>query len=67
MPKTKHRELSDGVPVVDNAGNRLGDSKIAAREGIGSVVFSRILMASPGMSKYPCHLAQFFLSVPSGK
>lgn len=40
----------DGVPVIDQDGNRLGDSKIAAKEGIGSVVLSRILMASPGMS-----------------
>ncbi|ODN01146.1 Sideroflexin-3 [Orchesella cincta] len=49
IPMMRSKEVSDGVPVIDKDGNRIGDSKIAAKQGIGSVVLSRILMASPGM------------------
>ena len=47
---TTNRELQDGVVVVDENGRRLGQSAVAAREGITAVVFSRILMSCPGMS-----------------
>ena len=41
-----------GVPIFDENGNRLGESKMAAKSAISQVVFSRIMMATPGMSKY---------------
>ena len=46
------RELMHGIPVFDENGNRLGESKIAAKSAITQVVFSRIMMATPGMSMY---------------
>jgi K+/H+ antiporter YhaU regulatory subunit KhtT len=44
------REVQEGIPVVDENGNRIGESKVAAKTGITAVTLSRILMASPGMS-----------------
>jgi len=49
IPMMRMKELSDGIPVVNENGERIGESKVAARVGIASVVLSRILMASPGM------------------
>jgi len=46
------RELSEGIAVTDDNGNRLGESKTAAQTGIAAVVLSRIAMSSPGMSKF---------------
>ena len=46
------REVLHGVPIFDDNGNKLGESKIAARSAIAQVVFSRIMMATPGMSKF---------------
>lgn len=43
------RELNDGVPVVDENGNTLGNSTEAAKSGILAVLVSRVGMASPGM------------------
>lgn len=43
------REIRMGIPVVDSNGNKLGESKVAAKWGITQVVLSRIGMASPGM------------------
>lgn len=45
------RELQDGIPVFDANNNQLGQSVKAAQAGIAAVVFSRIVMASPGMGK----------------
>lgn len=39
------------MPLVDDNGNKLGESKIAAQRGILAVVLSRIGMASPGMGE----------------
>ncbi|MPC59747.1 Sideroflexin-1 [Portunus trituberculatus] len=44
-----HRELQDGVTLLDKNGNKVGESKTAAKWGIAAVCVSRILMASPGM------------------
>ncbi len=46
-----YRELKDGIPIVDEDGNKLGNSKIAAKWAIAQVILSRIGMAVPGMSK----------------
>ena len=43
------RELTNGIPVFDENGNRLGLSKRAAASAIVQVVVSRVLMATPGM------------------
>ena len=44
-------EISKGVPVFTADGERLGESPTAAKLGITQVVFSRIVMASPGMGQ----------------
>ncbi|KAL4231603.1 Sideroflexin-1 [Mactra antiquata] len=49
IPSMRSRELIDGIPVFDDNGNRIGDSKMAAKSAITQVVFSRIMMAMPGM------------------
>lgn len=45
------RELFSGIPIFDQNGIRLGESTMAAKSAITQVVVSRILMATPGMSK----------------
>ncbi|XP_053407857.1 sideroflexin-1-like [Mercenaria mercenaria] len=59
IPCMRSREIMHGIPVFDINGNRVGESKNAARSAIAQVVFSRIMMATPGMSKLlifePCH------------
>lgn len=45
------RELQEGVTLIDENGNKLGESKIAAKNAISMVVLSRIAMATPGMCK----------------
>ena len=42
-----------GVAVFTAEGERLGESKVAARHGIAMVTFSRIAMAAPGMVLIP--------------
>ncbi|KAK2716533.1 sideroflexin-1-like [Artemia franciscana] len=49
IPMMRRQEIQNGVPVTDENGNKLGESKIAAKRGITQVVLSRIGMASPGM------------------
>jgi hypothetical protein len=46
------REIQEGVPISDINGNRLGNSKTAAKRGIALVTLSRIGMAAPGMGEY---------------
>lgn len=53
IPLMRQTELMRGIPVTDQDGNRIGESKAAARKAIASVVFSRIVMASPGMTIPP--------------
>lgn len=43
------RELKFGIPVMDENGNRLGESPNAAKQAIMQVVVSRIGMAVPAM------------------
>lgn len=40
-----------GIPVTDEAGQRLGHSATAAKQGIFQVVISRIGMAIPAMGE----------------
>lgn len=49
IPLMRQRELLHGIPVFDQDGNRLGESKIAAKRAIAMTVISRISMAVPGM------------------
>ncbi|CAG7720661.1 unnamed protein product [Allacma fusca] len=49
IPMMRMQELTEGIAIVDDKGERLGYSKTAAQTGITAVVLSRIGMASPGM------------------
>ncbi|XP_014665525.1 PREDICTED: sideroflexin-1-like [Priapulus caudatus] len=49
IPLMRFSELTDGIPVFDENGNRIGDSVKAAERAIPMVLLSRIMMASPGM------------------
>lgn len=49
IPCMRSRELTNGIPVFDINGNRVGESRRAAASAISQVVISRILMATPGM------------------
>lgn len=58
-----YRELQDGVTLLDQNGNKVGESKTAAKWGIGAVCISRTLMASPGMGAYT---PNFKFVIPKG-
>nr|XP_045602399.1 sideroflexin-3-like isoform X2 [Procambarus clarkii] len=49
IPMMRMKELQDGVTLLDQNGNKVGQSKTAAKWGIGAVCVSRIMMAAPGM------------------
>ena len=51
MNKFNFSEISNGIPVTTKAGEKVGDSKKAAKKAIVQVTTSRILMALPGMGK----------------
>nr|KAF6458758.1 sideroflexin 3 [Rousettus aegyptiacus] len=53
IPLMRQRELQVGIPVTDEAGQRLGHSVTAAKQGIFQVVISRICMAIPAMAIPP--------------
>ncbi|RZF34955.1 hypothetical protein LSTR_LSTR010047 [Laodelphax striatellus] len=53
IPLMRYKEIRDGISVFDDNNNHLGDSPTAAKIGISAVVFSRILMATPGMVLTP--------------
>lgn len=53
IPFMRQNELLEGVSVQDENGNEIGKSRLAAVKGISQVVFSRILMAAPGMLVLP--------------
>ncbi|XP_075791711.1 sideroflexin-3 [Pelodiscus sinensis] len=53
IPLMRQRELKFGIPVMDEDGNRLGESRAAARQAIAQVVVSRIGMAAPAMAIPP--------------
>lgn len=49
----RQNELKSGIDVEDENGNVVGKSRLAAGYGITQVVFSRIVMAAPGMLILP--------------
>lgn len=51
IPLMRQGELLGGIGVTDENGNKVTESRLAAAKGISQVVFSRIFMALPGMSK----------------
>ncbi|XP_025093876.1 sideroflexin-1-like [Pomacea canaliculata] len=53
IPCMRSRELTNGIPVFDENGNRVGTSSRAAASAITQVVVSRIVMAMPGMMIVP--------------
>ena len=53
IPLMRSKELNEGIVVFDENGNKLGQSKIAAKWAISQVVLSRIGMAVPGMCLSP--------------
>ncbi|CAH8852835.1 unnamed protein product [Trichobilharzia szidati] len=53
IPCMRSSELTEGTPVLDENGEKLGRSTVVGRRAISQVVFSRILMAAPGMAVLP--------------
>ena len=53
IPLMRQSELINGVPVMDEEGNRLGLSKTAARQAVMLTVVSRISMTLPCMGIAP--------------
>ena len=43
--------MLQGIALTNSKGEKMGESKVAARKGIAMVTFSRILMASPGIKQ----------------
>lgn len=53
IPLTRQSEVMDGVQCRDANGNEITRSKTAAAKGISQVVFSRNVIATPGMVGLP--------------
>lgn len=53
IPMMRSNEILNGTPVFTPDGQRVGESKNAARSGIALVCVSRVLMAVPGMTLTP--------------
>ena len=49
LPFMRSSEIQDGIQLVDEKGEKVGQSSTAAKTAIGQVVVSRIFMATPGM------------------
>ncbi len=47
------RSVFPGIQVFTADGEKIGESPVAARQGIAMVTLSRILMAAPGMVLIP--------------
>lgn len=52
IPMMRMKEIQDGVALLDQNGNKVGQSKTAAKRGIAAVCLSRVMMAAPGMGGY---------------
>ncbi|XP_031843147.1 sideroflexin 2 [Nomia melanderi] len=53
IPLMRQNEITQGVEIADENGNKLTKSKIAPVKGISQVVISRIVMCAPGMLILP--------------
>lgn len=53
IPLMRRNEIEEGVSCFDESGQFVLNSKTAATVGISQVVFSRIVMAMPGMTILP--------------
>lgn len=53
IPLMRQTEITQGIDVYDNNGNKIGQSRLAAVKGITQVIVSRITMAAPGMMLLP--------------
>lgn len=58
IPCMRSRELSYGIPVFTEDGERVGQSTKAAQRAISQVVVSRVFMATPGMLIPPIIMAR---------
>jgi tricarboxylate carrier len=58
IPCMRSRELSHGIPIFTEDGERVGQSTKAAQKAISQVVVSRIFMATPGMMIPPIIMAR---------
>ena len=53
IPMMRNFELQNGVDLMDDTNRKVGISRKAAALGISAVIFSRIFMATPGMTLAP--------------
>ncbi|XP_017886339.1 sideroflexin-2 [Ceratina calcarata] len=53
IPLMRLNEITNGIDINDENGNKLTKSKLAAVKGISQVVISRIIMCAPGMLILP--------------
>ncbi|BES96546.1 Tricarboxylate carrier [Nesidiocoris tenuis] len=53
IPAMRKAELAEGIKVIDENNNVIGQSKVAALEATISVVISRVIMAAPSMAVTP--------------
>lgn len=58
IPCMRSRELTYGIPIFTDDGERLGQSTKAAQKAITQVVISRVIMATPGMLIPPIIMAK---------
>jgi len=58
IPLMRRSELEQGIMLMTADGEKVGESKIAAKQGISMVTLSRIGMASPGMVLIPLVMNQ---------
>ena len=59
IPLMRSKELKEGIALTDENGNKIGQSRIAAKWAIAQVVLSRIGMAVPGMTLPPILMDYF--------
>ena len=60
-----YSELIEGIDVLDENGEVVGQSKAAARSAITQVTLSRIIMATPGMGNGSFFILLFVISIVS--